>query len=106
MSQGKRRQFSAEEKIRILRLHLLEGRPVSQVCEESGIHPTMFYQWQKTFFDNGTAAFDGRGRGRTQSTQQQAVERLEQRIRHKDEVLAEIAAEMVRLKKERGGDTL
>lgn len=106
MSKRKRRQFSAEEKLRVLRLHLLEGRPVSEVCDESGIHPTMFYQWQKTFFENGAAAFENRGRGRTQSAQQEAVERLEQRIRHKDEVLAEIAAEMVRLKKELGGNSL
>jgi len=70
------------------------------VCEEYEIHPTLFYQWQKTFFENGTAAFESR----TQrlSADQEVINRLEEKLRHKDEVLAEIASEMVRLKKELG----
>ncbi len=53
-----RKHRSPEEKVRILRLHLLEGKPISEVCESEGIHPTLFYQWQKTFFEKGTAAFE------------------------------------------------
>lgn len=70
------------------------------MCEEYEIHPTLFYQWQKTFFENGTAAFESR----TQrlSADQEVINRLEEKLRHKDEVLAEIASEMVRLKKELG----
>lgn len=45
MSQEKRRHHSPEDKVKILRLHLLEGKPISAVCEEHGIHPTLFYQW-------------------------------------------------------------
>jgi transposase-like protein len=52
MSRRKRRHFSPEDKIKILRLHLREGRPISELCDEHGIHPTLFYQWQKTFFEN------------------------------------------------------
>src|SRR5215204_6156161 len=51
-----RRQFSPEEKIRILRLHLLEGTAVPEICQREGIHPILFYQWQRTFFENGAAA--------------------------------------------------
>ena len=32
MSRRKRRHFSPEDKIKILRLHLLEGRPISELC--------------------------------------------------------------------------
>lgn len=45
--------------MRILRLHLLEGQPISEICDSEGIHPTQFYQWQKTFFEKGIAAFEG-----------------------------------------------
>ena len=38
---------SAQEKAAILRLHLLERTPVSDLCDQYGIHPTMFYRWQK-----------------------------------------------------------
>ncbi|MDT9201379.1 transposase, partial [Limnospira sp. PMC 1042.18] len=53
-----RKHRSPEEKVRILRLHLVERMPISEVCEKEGIHPTMFYQWQKIFFEKGTAAFE------------------------------------------------
>jgi len=48
-----RRQFSAEEKVAILRKHLVEKGPISDVCDECGIQPTQFYQWQKTLFEGG-----------------------------------------------------
>ena len=58
MNQNNRRHHSPAEKVRILRMHLLEEKPISEICEGEGIHPTLFYQWQKTFFENGTAAFE------------------------------------------------
>ena len=58
MERRQRRHFSPREKVKILRLHLLEGRPVSAVCEEHGIHPTLFYQWQKALFrERGSGSF-------------------------------------------------
>ena len=51
----KRKQYSPEEKVSILRRHLLDGVPVSDLCDAHGIHPTMFYQWQKVFFEQGTS---------------------------------------------------
>lgn len=55
-----RKHRTPEEKVRILRLHLLEGKPISEVCDSEGIHPTLLYQWQKTFFEKGTAAFESK----------------------------------------------
>ena len=101
MERRQRRHFSPREKVKILRLHLLEGRPVSAVCDEHGIHPTLFYQWQKAFFENGEATFEPRKRAA--SEQREKILQLEGKLREKDEVLAEIAAEMVRLKKALGG---
>ncbi|MCA1962134.1 MAG: transposase [Desulfomonile sp.] len=54
---GKRRRFSAEDKVRILRRHLVDKVPVSDLCDEQGLHPTLFYKWQKEFFENGASAF-------------------------------------------------
>jgi transposase-like protein len=52
-----RKHFSPEEKASILGRHLLNKVPVSTICEEAGIQPSLFYQWQKQFFQNGAAAF-------------------------------------------------
>lgn len=48
-----RRKFSGDEKMVILRRHLVEKRPVSDVCDQAGINPTLFYRWQKELFENG-----------------------------------------------------
>ena len=52
-----RKHYSAEEKVAILRRHLLDKVPVSDLCEELSLKPTVFYRWQKEFFENGAAAF-------------------------------------------------
>ena len=39
------------------RRHLLEQVPVSELCDKQGLQPTVFYRWQKEFFENGAAAF-------------------------------------------------
>jgi len=44
---GKRKRLSAEEKAVVLRRHLVDKVPVSEVCEQYGIQPTVFYRWQK-----------------------------------------------------------
>jgi transposase len=51
-----RKHYSAEEKAAILRRHLLDEVPVSDLCEETGLRPTLFYRWQKEFCENGAAA--------------------------------------------------
>ena len=48
-----RRHFTPEEKVAILRRHLVDKVPVSELCEE--LRPTVFYRWQKELFENGAA---------------------------------------------------
>jgi transposase len=102
MSKRQRRRYSPEEKAKILRLHLLEQVPISEICEKHGIHPTMFYQWQKALFENAAAALDGRHGARSATRQTEAIEAMESKLKRKDEVLAVVVEEMVRLKKELG----
>ena len=53
---NKRKKYSAQEKVRLLRLHLIEKEPVSDICDRHGLNPNVFYRWQRVFFENGTAA--------------------------------------------------
>ncbi|MGQ9652049.1 MAG: MopE-related protein [Phycisphaerae bacterium] len=43
-----RRNFSGAEKMAILREHLIEKVPISEVCEKHGLQPTVFYGWSGT----------------------------------------------------------
>ena len=63
MSQERVRQrthYSAEQKVSILREHLIDGRPVSEICDEYGLHPTVFYRWQRELFEGGHMVFERR----------------------------------------------
>ena len=96
-----RRQWSAEEKTKLLRRHLVEKIPVSKVCEEAQLAPSMFHRWQEQLFLNAPQALAGK-RAPQQNQDRQRIEKLEQKIRQKDEVLAELMVEHVALKKELG----
>jgi len=107
MSMTARRKFSAPEKVQILRLHLLENKPISQLCQQYQLNPTIFYRWQKELFDHGTAAFErAENGGADQASQRLQKEntQLKAKLAFKDEVIAEIMAEQVRLKKTLGLD--
>ncbi|HEX2698141.1 MAG TPA: transposase [Anaerolineales bacterium] len=102
MSQTERRHFSGEEKVKILRLHLLEGKAVSDLCEQYQINPSQFYQWQRTFFENGARAFEGSGNARSETKLEKELEGLQARLQRKHEVLSELMEEHIRLKKDLG----
>ena len=101
MTTKKRRQFSAEQKIAILRRHLLEHIPVSDLCDEYQLQPTVFYAWQKQLFEGGAAVFERRREGPAARLTRQMAS-LEEKLQTKNEVLAELMEEHLRLKKELG----
>ena len=97
-----RRKFVGEEKMAILRRHLVEKVPVSDVCDSAGINPTLFYRWQKELFENGAAAFGRRSDDGPKRKLEAKVEALQKKLADKDEVIGEIMESHVRLKKSLG----
>ena len=99
-----RRNFSGAEKMAVLREHLIEKVPISEVCEKHGVQPTLFYTWQKKLFEEGAAVFEQpRAKSpRQRAAEQRKIDALEAKIRNKDEVLAELMSEHVALKKSLG----
>jgi transposase len=96
-----RKNYTAEEKVAILKRHLVDKEPISSLCDELALQPTVFYRWQKEFFENGAAAFQTKVRPNHQA-EQERIDYLEKKIQTKDEVLAELMAEHVALKKSIG----
>ena len=98
-----RRHFSAQEKIAVLKRHLVEKVPVSNLCDELDLYPNQFYGWLKEFFENGHAAFDnGRKSKAEEDAKDRKIEQLEAKMQRKDSVLAELMEEHTLLKKELG----
>ncbi len=96
-----RRSFTGAEKMAILREHLVEKVPISEVCEKHGLQPTVFYGWQKKLFEEGAVVFEQpRAKsGRQEAAEQRRIAFLEAKLRNKDEVMAELLGEHVALKK-------
>ena len=101
MSEKTRKPYSATEKVAILRKHLLEHAPVSELCEQYQLQPTVFYRWQKQFFENGTTAFTS-ARREDSSPLEKKLTALEDKLTRKNEVLSELMEEHLKLKKELG----
>ena len=99
---GKERtKYSPEQKVAILKRHLVESMPVSDICDTYGLHPTVFYRWQKEFFENGAEAFRKRPDGKVKRLEKK-VSVLEEKLSKKNEVLSELMEEHVALKKSLG----
>ena len=96
-----RRHWSADDKIKLLRLHLIEKQAISKICDEASLSPTQFYAWQEQLFTNGSLALVNK-RVPERNKDLERIEKLEGRLRLKDEVIAELLTEHIALKKEFG----
>jgi transposase-like protein len=102
-----RRRFTVEQKVAILRRHLVDKVAVSDLCDEYKIQPSLFYQWQRQVMENLDASLEsGPGRKGAGGDRRRELEKriaaVEARLAKKDEVIAEISAEYIALKKELG----
>ena len=97
----RRKKYSPEEKVAILKRHLVDRVAVSDLCDQHGISPGVFYRWQKQFFENGTAAFMSR-RESKETRQECRIRELEQKLAAKNEVVSELMEAHLKLKKNLG----
>src|ERR1700730_13079607 len=89
-----RRHFTAQEKVVIVKRHLLEGIPVSNLCDEFQINPTLFYHWQPQLLENAHLAFEnGRKARAVEDAKDQKIGHLEAKLHRKNEVMAELMEE-------------
>ncbi len=104
MEKQARRRFEAQDKIAMLKRHLVGGEEISAICEEMGIAPNQFYRWQNELFENGAAAFQRTERGESSRVKKlsEKISLLESKIARKEQVIAEIAEDNVKLKKNLG----
>jgi transposase len=97
-----RKNYTPSEKVTILRRHLIDRVPISDLCDEYKLSPTIFYTWQKTFFENGASAFE-RKNATSGAEHLRVIAELQAKLQRKNEVVSELMEEHVQLKKELGG---
>ena len=100
---SKQRVFSSAEKVAILKKHLVEKVPISDLCDLHKLHVNTFYNWLKVFFENGTAAFETHAKPKAQAdAKDKKIEQLEAKLIRKNEVVAELLEAHTTLKKSLG----
>lgn len=84
---GKRRIFSKEFKLSILRE--VEVKPAAQVCRDHDIHPVLLNRWKQEFQENPKGAFSGLGK----------KYKLEALLADRERLIGQLYAENALLKK-------
>lgn len=99
----KRKRYTAEEKMKILREVLEGGKQLSEVAQAYGVHPNLIFNWRKQLFEGGAQLFEIKRGDISAKAEDRKVAALEGRLRHKDEVIAELAGELLEIKKKNSG---
>lgn len=97
----KKKRYTAEEKVIILKRHLVDRVAVSDLCDEYDISPAIFYRWQKQFFEKGAIALESNYKSK-ESNKDRYIKELKQKIQNKNEVVSELMEAHLRLKKSLG----
>ena len=98
MCEKKRRKWTAADKLRIVLTCMQPGVEVSEVCRREGINPTMYYTWKKKLMTSAAQIFEEKPKKRDVER-----ERTERDLARMKDVVAEIAAENLELKKTLSG---
>jgi len=101
MSQEKRRRFSPEQKVQIIREVLKNHTSVSEVCEKYQLSPNVYYRWEKEFFERGVEAFKNNGNNNKVNSKEK---RLMEKIKRQQDVIAILTEENITLKKSADGE--
>ena len=84
------KHYTPGQKASILKRRLVDKVPVSDLCDERGLNPNVFYNWQKQFFENGHAAFHRKPKRNGPSPEERTIAKLQAKLTEKNEVLAEL----------------
>jgi transposase len=91
-----RRQWSAEQKLRIIEEARQTGHTVSEVCQQYQINLKQFYDWER---QAKRGALEGLRQGNRKIKPDDGQQRLEQEVLRLREVIVELSTENLGLKK-------
>ena len=96
-----RKQYSAEEKIRIVLEGLRGEESIAALCRREGIAESLYYSWSKEFLEAGKKRLAGDTARQATSGE---VKDLKREMRDMKELVAELSLENRLLKKSMIGD--
>jgi transposase-like protein len=100
---GKRKRFTPEEKVKTLREIFEDGKSISAVAEGYDIHPNNIFNWRKQLLEGAEHIFEIKRPDVSAKAEGRKTAELEAKLKQKDEVIAELAEELLSLKKKSSG---
>jgi len=102
MSKRSRRRHTPEQKATLLRRHVVDKKPVSEICNEAQIQPSVFYKWERDLVEAAPLLFASRRTPSRERELEAKIAALEAKLARKDAIIAEVSEEYVKLKKTLG----
>jgi len=91
-----KKQYSAEEKIRIVIEGLRGEMTVAELCRKEGIAQSMYYKWSKEFLEAGKARLAGDTKRQADSSEVKDLRKENEMMKY---LIAELSLDNRRLKK-------
>jgi transposase len=88
MSKRTRRRHTPEQKAALVRQHVVDKKPVSEICSAAQIQPSVFYKWERDLLAAAPALFAGRRTPSREHELQAKIASLEAKLARKDAIIA------------------
>lgn len=98
-----RNQHTALKKVEILREHLENQVLISELSRRYGVNPNLIHKWKKQLFEGAVDTFS-RQHEKVNQGQNARIGHLEEKIKDKDSLIAEVLSDNIRLKKKLTGE--
>jgi transposase len=100
-SREPRRQFTPEQKFKIIKEHLTTKSGVTETCKKHGISSACFYRWQDEFFAGAMNRLKN-GKAPANQSELRKIDDLTRQNERFKTVIAEMSHEVISLKKTLG----
>jgi transposase-like protein len=100
---GKRKRYTPEEKVLVLREVVEEGKAVSGVANEHELNPNLILSWRKQMIEGAGSIFQIRRTDISGKAQERRIRELEAKLLERETLIAELAQENLGLKKKKAG---
>lgn len=102
MTKRTRRQYSPSQKADLLRKHHVDKVPISELCNQNQLQPSVVYSWQHHLWDHAALAFAESKSSSREEQLEAEVAALRAKLARKEHVIAELSEELIDAKKEVG----
>ena len=94
-----KKRYIPMQKVEMLREHLDNQVSISDLSDRFSVSPAMIYYWKKQLFENAVTLF------KNNKKDQLKFKELYDKLKEKDVIISELAADNIRLKKKLSGES-